>query len=398
MSKHITKIQYNNMSAQAPIASLNSLTKLNKLVVFCGRARSGKDTGANYLRAVWGYKVNHFAGALKRGCQEFFGFNDDQLYGETKMTTDDYWKLTPRLAFQLVGTELMRKRFPELVLEEMWRVRFPGLTMEEAIRAFPEMAPTNHIGENFWIKRITKDYVELGENERMCIADGRFPNESKFCKDNGGIRIRITRPGTAKMEHDSERFIDDLEVDYEICNDGTIEQLLDKIDAVLGLTGMDSTGYGSMSREAYIAQLKTSHALAAVPAPISEPVNEEKTDCETSTKPDTPPMILFIGDHAELNAACATMLAEQLEYTYLTGEFGVHFDIEKAYEQSPGRTFVATHDGDACRNQQYSKAILVIEVRLAGTRSAHSADRHIIATNAQNAGIGAFDLVEEMRD
>jgi hypothetical protein len=56
-----------------------------KLVIPCGRARSGKDTCAEYLQAVWGYKVNHFAGALKRGCKHFFKLTDDQLYGDTRL-------------------------------------------------------------------------------------------------------------------------------------------------------------------------------------------------------------------------------------------------------------------------------------------------------------------------
>jgi hypothetical protein len=199
---------------------------------------------------------------------------DDQLYGASKMTEDPYWKTTPRLNFQLVGTELMRKQFPKLVMDEMRRLRFKTdlsdaeratiasfqenatkhierylkdallctffhLQSEDTterdeknINAFaedmykecmryireefplramsimrPDLEPVDNIGENFWIKRINKNYIDLTEDESMCIADGRFPNETKFGKDNGGICFRISRPGTTKMEHDSERFI-----------------------------------------------------------------------------------------------------------------------------------------------------------------------------------------------
>jgi hypothetical protein len=186
---------------------------------FVGRAGSGKDTCARYLAHRFpNARVRWFAGALKEGDQHFFGFSDEQLYGSLKMVVDPHWRITPRVALQLVGTELFRKELPRLLRE-----RFPDMAVE--------------LGDNIWLKRLLKDIREDDAAGIITvIADCRFPNESAFIKEHGGIRIRINRPGLVKMEHDSERFIDELEVDVEIENDGTLEELYRKLEIALGLT------------------------------------------------------------------------------------------------------------------------------------------------------------------
>jgi hypothetical protein len=185
---------------------------------FVGRAGSGKDTCARYLAHRFpNARVRWFAGALKDGDQHFFGFSDEQLYGNLKMVVDPHWRITPRVALQLVGTELFRKELPRLLRE-----RFPDMAVE--------------LGDNIWLKRLLKDIREDDAAGIITvIADCRFQNESAFVKEQGGVRIRINRPGLVKMEHDSERFIDELEVDVEIENDGTLEELYRKLEIALGL-------------------------------------------------------------------------------------------------------------------------------------------------------------------
>ena len=60
------------------------------------KARSGKDTVADYLIENYGFKRLAFADALKEGCRHIFELNDEQLYGELKEVEDDYWGVTPR--------------------------------------------------------------------------------------------------------------------------------------------------------------------------------------------------------------------------------------------------------------------------------------------------------------
>ena len=61
------------------------------------------------------------------------------------------------------------------------------------------------------------------------ITDVRFPNEAQAIKEAGGIIVRVTRPTNddsgeaAWKKHESEAFIDEMKVDLDICNCGTLE-------------------------------------------------------------------------------------------------------------------------------------------------------------------------------
>ena len=68
----------------------------------------------------------------------------------------------------------------------------------------------------------------------------RFPNELETVKKHNGITIRINRglvERTGKMiqgvEHSSETSLDNAEFDYVIENNGTIEELIEKVREIL---------------------------------------------------------------------------------------------------------------------------------------------------------------------
>jgi hypothetical protein len=70
------------------------------------------------------------------------------------------------------------------------------------------------------------------------ITDMRFPNELKAIKDKGGISIRVNRHNhpndiNPNTEHPSETALDNEEFDYVIDNNGTIEELIEKVKVVL---------------------------------------------------------------------------------------------------------------------------------------------------------------------
>jgi len=210
------------LTTMASTTTIN-ITLLPAYILLCGRTTSGKDTCAKYLSQVWGYNVVHFADPLKEGCRHFFGFTDAQLYGEDKMKEDAFWGITPRQALQLVGTELMRQTLPTLL---------PG-----------------KMDDRFWLRRMERT---LDENpwKSFVIADGRFPNEVEFVNEQGGKCIRIERPGVPHLDHASENQIDELQVHNTIVNDGTVVDMLRKLDAALQL---DRTP--KPARDAYFASL-----------------------------------------------------------------------------------------------------------------------------------------------
>ena len=79
------------------------------------------------------------------------------------------------------------------------------------------------------------------------ITDMRFPNELKAVKDRNGITIRVNRPDVLtnsitgksfpikvhRKEHESETSLDSAIFDYVIQNDGTLEDLIQKVREIL---------------------------------------------------------------------------------------------------------------------------------------------------------------------
>ena len=93
---------------------------------------------------------------------------------------------------------------------------------------------------------VAKEDVSLEkEYPNWIITDMRFPNEMKAVVERKGITIRVVRPhgytdpntGVYKemplSYHPSETSLDDAKFDYEIINDGSMEELVKKVREIL---------------------------------------------------------------------------------------------------------------------------------------------------------------------
>lgn len=101
-------------------------------------------------------------------------------------------------------------------------------------------------GENFWIDQVlpVPDYkgspcntAALGrrypDTDILVITDVRYENEAQRIKDLGGEVWEILKPGLESDGHGSEIPLHRTLVDKVIQNDGTIDDLRDKIAKVL---------------------------------------------------------------------------------------------------------------------------------------------------------------------
>lgn len=161
--------------------------------------------------------------------EELLSYEDSEFFKSFKL--DGYQivskLLTPRLLLQLLGTECGR----------------------------------NIIHPNIWVNALMADYrgkslgidkygVQTIKYPNWIITDVRFPNEVKAIKAKGGIVIRINRTyqygkqtldninqiadQVFNTEHPSETALDDYDdFDYIIENDGSIEDLIEKVKRVL---------------------------------------------------------------------------------------------------------------------------------------------------------------------
>ena len=140
------------------------------LIAIAGLIGSGKDTAADYLCTVHGFKRMSFGASLKDAVSTVFNWNRELLEGSTKASrvwreqVDSWWAerlgiphLTPRWVLQQWGTEVARKGFHD----EIWIA-----SVENKLR-----------------------FLE----DDIVITDCRFPNELEAIKRAGGITLRTHR-------------------------------------------------------------------------------------------------------------------------------------------------------------------------------------------------------------
>lgn len=79
-------------------------------------------------------------------------------------------------------------------------------------------------GEDVWVDALLAKAAANGHAKRCVIPDVRFNNEAKKIQDMGGIVVYVDRYTAPVARHVSERGVDDLYIDYEINNNGSVEE------------------------------------------------------------------------------------------------------------------------------------------------------------------------------
>lgn len=202
-------------------------------------AGSGKDTVSDMF-SEFGFIKIALADPIKRFCGEIFGFSNDQLFGpsESRSKGTDSMKtingeiLTPRLALQLCGTQFGRYCYPDVWVNYC-------INISKQLMQNHDLAYTPNLGLiDKWHyspggrSLNIKDFPEL--NNGIIISDCRFLNELNKIKSVGKI-IRVKRKYHKIkniLTHESEQeiiSIPDQMFDFVIENDGTLDDLRDKV-------------------------------------------------------------------------------------------------------------------------------------------------------------------------
>lgn len=162
-----------------------------QILVISGHAQNGKDTVAGLLRDSLKADGNrvlvaHYADLLKYMCRTFFDWDGNK---------DE----KGRHILQYVGTDIIRKQAPD-----------------------------------FWVDFISSVLTYFNENwDYVLIPDTRFPNEIDKLLSNGFnvIHIRVVRPNfessltEEQKNHPSETALDNVNPDFYIYNEGSMEEL-----------------------------------------------------------------------------------------------------------------------------------------------------------------------------
>lgn len=182
--------------------------ELPQIIGITGRKHNGKDTVGNYLVDHYGYKRIAFADKIKEACILIFGLSREQVFDENlKEVVDDFWGVSPRTLLQYVGTDLLRNQLKQIM---------------------------PHIDNNIWVKAVHKQIMDEWKSnpgQKFVVTDIRFENELQIIKELGGVTVRVTRPTIENTDtHSSETQISQFDVEYDLLNDTTIENLYDLVD------------------------------------------------------------------------------------------------------------------------------------------------------------------------
>ena len=176
-----------------------------KIIGFTGRAQSGKDTCASFIKELSDKVIlAAYAKPLKDAAKILFNLTDDQLYDQTlkEQSIDDLCingiDASPRIILQWLGSHLRKDISQDFFLEHM----------------------------SFKIKEALKKDIDY-----FIVTDIRYNNEAELLKKYGAIIIKIEREGpTIKTSnHHSENGISNDIVDIIIDNNGTLDELKKKI-------------------------------------------------------------------------------------------------------------------------------------------------------------------------
>lgn len=191
--------------------SLCFVNKMQHTIIgLSGSKRCGKDSVAAILKKNHQYKQASYAMFLKEACQKIFMFSYEQLYGDEKEVQDTRWHTTPRKVLQIVGTDLFRDRFKELL---------------------PECVPAN---SSIWCECMKKYLDSFHSPQLIVISDVRFEDEAELIRSRGGKIWRITRPGLSTDDtHSSETEGLRIRPDHVLDNSDTLSSLERKVDELM---------------------------------------------------------------------------------------------------------------------------------------------------------------------
>lgn len=190
---------------------------LPPIIGLTGYAQHGKDTVGGILTTLYGYTRFAFADQVR----------------ELALRVDPWVATFADPLVQLLGipsvANLRLSRVVELVGWEKAKAQ------PEVRRILVElgMGVRDIVGPDSWVFAGARTMEPMGPP--AVFTDVRFPNEVAWVRKNGGVVIRITRPGVEAVPHDNaaERYVPNLSVNFDVLNDGTMNELHLRVQAVM---------------------------------------------------------------------------------------------------------------------------------------------------------------------
>lgn len=204
----------------------------NLIIAISGKMQNGKDTIGNYLIAKYKFKRIGFADKLKEVCM---------TYNNSTAQLCAFWN--KKVAREVLNDEKRESEVDALVQKVcpgVWRkltydecfgtkTDYSRLTLQEFAQGMRQLKA------DCWVECVIKKCSE--EGGRWVITDVRYKNEAFAIEVSENAQIwRVIRniplPGTGSS-HISETDLDTFPFEVYINNDGTIEELHQKVDKLI---------------------------------------------------------------------------------------------------------------------------------------------------------------------
>lgn len=199
------------------------------LIGLCGIARSGKNTLADILIANKVVSTEYaLASPIKNLVCTLFDWGASHREGDLKeVDCYGFASVFNMKQFKKLYTSYGLDAYmnPEQALTETLKQFNVDLTSyttrispREAFQTFGTDFGRDKLDNHIWTK--------IAPTEGVVVTDIRFPNEAQYIKDNGGILIKVQRDNKVKVrQHKSEAFVDLIDCDTTIINNGTLKDL-----------------------------------------------------------------------------------------------------------------------------------------------------------------------------
>lgn len=224
-----------------------------------GRLGSGKDTVGKIIQYLKCHSVGNIAIQDTLSCSEHDWWLEEQSKFEIKKFAGKL-KAVGSLLTGIPIEKFEDQEFKKTDLPNEWVYVENGyaarnMTVRDFLQKLGTEAMREGLHTNVWVNALFADYIrnddkliriteenleewQEGKYPNWIITDMRFPNEMQAVELREGITIRVVRQDMHSLEamitaHTSETALDDAEFDYVIYNNGTLNELVEKVRAIL---------------------------------------------------------------------------------------------------------------------------------------------------------------------
>lgn len=182
------------------------------LIGLTGHIATGKDSVADVLEGQYGFMRMSYAKAVYRAVEALNPIVLCTPEGPVKLS-----QLIARIGWDAAKRD--EKKYPEV---------------RRLLQTMGSEVGRDMIGVDVWMRKVREAIADLPSGTDVVVTDVRFVNEDWHIHDQGGTLWRITRPDVGLTNlHVSERHQHELNADYELKNDGTLEDLKTKVAEAL---------------------------------------------------------------------------------------------------------------------------------------------------------------------